>query len=239
MHGVIPKRMPEPKEHEASEQRPEHIPKKDWEELKKGGHKPDISRHIAPPSATSRHSKWANHPLHGGALGAVGGALHHIYKGGKAIERWHAKGVKKGSKRAVTRGRVLRRDDRIRKLAESKGLHKDDPRISGAIDKMTKKEYKKADIDPNEKPMWKLWREFNAGSFALQQGQAKRLLSAKKNAGILKLNKNGQMSNKLNMKTPNSALRIRQNRGIARPLSRFADKTKAKWDIQPPGVGWY
>ena len=96
-----------------------------------------------------------------------------------------------------------------------------------------------ADIDPNENPMWKLWREFNAGSFALQQGQAKRLLSAKKNAGILKLNKNGQMSNKLNMKTPNSALRIRQNRGIARPLSRFADKTKAKWDIQPPGVGWY
>ena len=79
------------------------------------------------------------------------------------------------------------------------------------------------------------------GSFALQKGQAKRLMGTRRQMGILKLNKNGQLSNKLNMNefARNSALRIRENRKIARPFVRFKDKTKAKWDIQPPGVGWY
>ena len=72
-------------------------------------------------------------------------------------------------------------------------------------------------------------------------GQAKRLNSRLQGGNLLKLNRNGQASNGGTGLVGDSALRRRSNRTAHpfAPSATFGERSKAKWKIQPPGIGWY
>ena len=220
-HGLGAKRVlksgESPKNHPLFKPVTQGQGKKRWGAIKRshaGSHiKQQYEQRTTLPGQSHRGSKWATHPLHGGVAGVIGGLGHHVKKALTGEGQTDS-----ALKRA---GKVIKRNE-FEKAAEKK---KNKDRLD-RINDMRRQ---------SGKPP--LMHEF--GSFALQRGQAKRLMGTRKNMGVLKLNKNGQMSNKLNMAPKNSALRKRENRGIARPAVRFREKTKAKWLIQPPGLGWY
>ena len=73
-------------------------------------------------------------------------------------------------------------------------------------------------------------------------GQARRLNSRLSSPNMLKLNRNGDASNGGMGIVGDSALRRRSNRNTASPFApsaTFRADRKAKWPIQPPGIGWY
>ena len=205
---------------EYHEVKPRGATDEQWREMqKKSGYKNQYERIAKTPGQSHKDSPFKTHPLHGGLSGLATGVAHHVLGLGK----------NKGQETSSVPGRKTPNFPSTKKEKEQKDQQESDMH----------------DERDEEKKNKETLKEFFAtgGSPALQAGQAKRILSSRSQMGLLSLNKNGQASNKLNMNPENSALRIRQNRNNARPATRFMEffkeKTKAKWLVQPPGVGWY
>ena len=199
-----------------------------WRDIqKKSGYKNQYERIAKTPGQSHKDSPFKTHPLHGGLAGLATGVAHHVLGLGK----------NKGQETSSGSNRKKPNFPATKKEKEQQSKKK--PELIFDMDE-------KRD-DENHPKHKETLKEFFAtgGSPALQAGQAKRILSSRSQMGLLSLNKNGQASNKLNMNPEKSALRRRENRGIARPATRqgfmefFKEKTKAKWLVQPPGVGWY